>query len=83
MADASGKAPHDKGSDDASVLRMLGQTAGVGFEFLATVGLPLGLGYWLDTKCGTKPWLMIALGSLGFAAGLFRMLKAGAAAMKP
>ena len=82
MAGAAGKPPSDPPSEDGSVLRLLGQTAGVGFEFLATVGLPLGLGYWLDKRCGTTPWLMIVLGTAGFAAGLYRMLKAGAAAMR-
>lgn len=78
MAGAAGQPP----PDDASVLRLLGQTAGVGFEFLATVGLPLGLGYWLDKKAGTLPWLMMLLGAAGFAAGLYRMLKAGASVNK-
>ena len=78
MADAPNKPP----ADDASVLRLLGQTAGVGFEFICTVGLPLGLGYWLDKKFGTLPWLMIILGAFGFAAGLYRMLKTGASVMK-
>jgi F0F1-type ATP synthase assembly protein I len=78
MADA----PKKPTSDNASVLRLLGQTAGVGFEFLLTVGLPLGLGYWLDRKFGSLPWLMLVLGCLGFAVGLYRMLKTGAAVMK-
>ena len=31
----------------------------------------LGLGWWLDSKLGTKPWLAIILTVLGLAAGLY------------
>ena len=54
----------------------------VGFEFLAAVLLPGAVGYWLDSKFGLRPWLMIGLGVFGFGVGLFRMLKTGAAVNK-
>lgn len=33
------------------------------------------LGWWLDAKLGTAPWLMIVLGALGFYAGLREILR--------
>ena len=82
MADAPSTPPDRKPSGDDSVLRMVGATAGVGMEFIATVLLPGALGYWLDRKLGTPPWLMIALGVVGFAIGLYRMLMTAKSAMK-
>ena len=75
MADAPSTPPNRRPSGDDSVLRMVGATAGVGMEFIATVLLPGALGYWLDGKLGTSPGLMIALGVVGFSVGLYRMLK--------
>lgn len=68
--------------DDASVLRLMAGPITVGFEFLAAVLLPGALGYWLDGRFDTRPWLMIVGGVFGFGVGLYRMLKTGAAANK-
>lgn len=76
MSDRPSKPPRD----DASVLRIVGQSASVGFEFLATVLLPVALGYWLDGKWHTRPWVMIGLGVFGFGVGLWRMLQISRAA---
>jgi len=50
---------------------------------ITTVGLemalPAGLGYWLDRKWNTEPWLVTVGALLGFFAGfrhLLQMLKA-------
>lgn len=59
-----------------------GALAGMGFEFVAAILLPGALGYWLDGKWGTTPWLMLALGAFGFGAGLYRMLRTVNQAMK-
>lgn len=82
MADGPAKPPGDGKPDDASTLRYIGAATTVGFEFLATILLPGGLGYWLDGRFDTRPWLMIAGGVFGFGVGLYRMLKSSAAAMK-
>ena len=82
MADAPSTPPNRKPSGEDSVLRIIGATAGVGMEFIVTVLLPGALGYWLDRKFGSSPWLMIALGVVGFAVGLYRMLLAAKSAMK-
>jgi ATP synthase protein I len=44
--------------------------AGAGFEFVAAILLPGALGWWLDRKFGSAPWIMLAGGLLGFMAGL-------------
>ncbi|HEX8341338.1 MAG TPA: AtpZ/AtpI family protein [Tepidisphaeraceae bacterium] len=78
MAEGSKK----PGPDDASVLRQLGAVTSLGFEFIATVLLPGGIGYWLDRRYDTSPWFILIGGVFGFAVGLYRMLKVSAAAMK-
>jgi F0F1-type ATP synthase assembly protein I len=50
--------------------------AGVGVEFIVAVGLFAAVGWWLDGKFGTSPWLLIAGSGLGFAVGLWSMVKA-------
>lgn len=46
---------------------------------ITTVGLimslPAGLGYWLDSRWGTLPWLISLGGLLGFIAGMFQLLQ--------
>jgi F0F1-type ATP synthase assembly protein I len=70
MAEGSKKPP----SDDQSTSRILGSFAGVGLEFLLAMLLPGALGYWLDGKFDSRPWLMLLGGAFGFAVGLYRML---------
>jgi len=36
-----------------------------------SVAIGYGLGWWLDSKLGTKPWLADIGGILGFAAGIY------------
>lgn len=50
--------------------------AGVGFEFIVAIFILGGLGWWLDARLNTTPWLMIAGAVLGFAVGLWLLLKA-------
>lgn len=50
--------------------------AGVGFEFIVAILVVGGIGWWLDRKLTTTPWLMIAGMVLGFAVGLWLLLKA-------
>ena len=42
----------------------------VGLEFGAAVLIGLFLGYWLDEKFGTAPWLLVLFVAFGFAAGV-------------
>jgi F0F1-type ATP synthase assembly protein I len=56
--------------------------AGIGVEFIVAVGLLAALGWWLDGKFGTSPWLLIAGCGLGFTVGLYQMVKAANRMMK-
>jgi ATP synthase protein I len=47
----------------------------VGFEFVFSVLVPGALGWWLDRKFGTGPWLMLVGGIFGFGAGFYRLMK--------
>jgi ATP synthase protein I len=47
-----------------------------GLELGISVALGLGLGYWLDTKAGTGPWLMLVFMVLGLVAGFRGILRA-------
>ena len=42
----------------------------LGFEFIIAVLLPGAIGWWLDGKIGSRPWIMLVGGLLGFIAGL-------------
>lgn len=68
--EADGKAK-ETGSTLASWYRM----AGVGIEFCVAVLLFGAIGWWLDRKFGSRPWLMLAGGGIGFAAGLWMLIR--------
>jgi len=48
---------------------------GLGGQLAVTVGLFVGVGWWLDQKFGWSPWAMITLGMLGIAAGMYHFVK--------
>lgn len=47
----------------------------VGFEFVFSVLVPGALGWWLDRKFGTGPWLLLVGLLFGFGAGFYRLMK--------
>jgi ATP synthase protein I len=71
----SGSAPTSRGGgrEDTSGWYRL---AGIGFEFIAAVCGLGAIGWWLDRQFGTGPWLLIVGFGLGFATGLFLMVRA-------
>ena len=53
---------------------------GMGLHFAATIAVFGGGGYWLDSRLGSSPWLLIVGVFLGFGLGLYSMvLKLGPA----
>ncbi len=48
--------------------------ADVGLQFSVTIGVFAGLGYWIDGRLGTGPWLLIVGVFLGFGLGLTSMV---------
>ncbi len=79
-ADGSQLPPTD--SDGASSLAKWASLGTLGFEFVAAVLLPGGLGWWVDGMLGTRPWLMLVGGMFGFVAGLYLLLRAAREAIK-
>ncbi|UQZ91118.1 ATPase F0F1 [Deltaproteobacteria bacterium Smac51] len=48
---------------------MMAQASAVGISFAVSIVLGLALGWWLDKKLGTAPWLLLLCLMLGIAAG--------------
>jgi F0F1-type ATP synthase assembly protein I len=48
--------------------------AGLGLTFAFTLLAFAGIGYWLDERFGTSPWLLIAGVFLGFAGALYSLI---------
>lgn len=62
----------------AGWVRALGAFAGIGTMLALTTGLGVWLGYTLDQRWGTSPWLTVLGLFLGMGAGfaeMFRLLK--------
>ena len=51
------------------------RVTGIGVEFVVAVLLFGGIGWWLDSRLSTTPWLMIGGAIVGFVVGLWLMLK--------
>ena len=49
--------------------------AGVGLQLGATLALSAWLGYWLDRKLGTLPWITIVLVFFGFSAAFYSIYR--------
>lgn len=54
----------------------LGRYAGLGLQFALTMAVLGALGWWLDSKFGTLPWLMVAGILIGAIGGMVRIVKA-------
>jgi F0F1-type ATP synthase assembly protein I len=50
--------------------------AGLGFQFGATLLLFGALGWWLDQKLGSAPWLLIAGVFIGAAIAFYALIRA-------
>jgi len=61
-----------KGSDS---LRKVAPYLNIGSMFLGCMVVGVGIGYWLDGKLGTKPWLLLAGSLLGMASGFYHFFK--------
>lgn len=70
---AGGKRPGKSAGGDVAAWYRL---TGIGFEFIAAVGLFVLIGWALDRWLDTRPWLTLVGGGLGFAVGLWNMVRA-------
>lgn len=55
--------------------KMMGQASAVGFTFVVAIILGLALGWWLDKKLGTAPWLLLSGLLLGIVAGFHNLFR--------
>lgn len=55
--------------------RDFGPYFGLGIQLAVTVGVMVFVGYWLDEKLNTSPYLIIAFSFLGIFAALYNFIK--------
>jgi F0F1-type ATP synthase assembly protein I len=58
-----------------AALRQSAPYLGIGTTLAATVLLGLGVGYWLDQRLKTEPWLFLGCGTFGLLAALYQFFK--------
>lgn len=54
-----------------------GRLFGLGFQFAGAILLCVLVGQWVDRRFGTEPWGVLAGAMVGFAAGLYALVRAG------
>jgi F0F1-type ATP synthase assembly protein I len=59
----------------AAIARQLSDILELPFLLVACVAIGGGLGYFLDARFHTSPLLTLILGLLGFAAGMFQLVR--------
>ncbi len=60
-------------NDTKKTIRTLGYFSTIGLSMAFAIGLGAGIGFWLDKKLGTGPWLFFVFLGLGIVAA-FRNL---------
>ena len=58
-----------------SRLQAVMKYSGLAFQMLAIIGGSAWLGYWLDGKFATQPWLTIVLLLLGVFVAVFQVIR--------
>lgn len=58
-----------------TALRDAAPYIGIGTTLAATVLLGLGVGYWLDRRLGTDPWLLFAGGVAGTIVAMYQFFR--------
>ena len=72
--------PSEPPSERQRVLREVGRYTGFGLAWALSVLLFLLIGYWLDQRLGTLPWLTIAGAFVGAAGGFISLVRGVSAA---
>ena len=63
--------------ETGKTVRELGYFASLGLSVALAIFIGLGIGYWLDQKFGTQPWLLFVGLAFGIAAGFSNIYRAG------
>ena len=72
--------PHFMEEETKKMFRNLGYLSTVGLAMAFSIGIGAGVGYFLDKKFGTTPWLFFVFTALGIVAAfrnLYMMYKRG------
>lgn len=57
------------------ILNELGPYLNMGMQLVVTIAVMALLGWWLDTKFDTEPWLLVVFSFLGAIAGMVTFIK--------
>jgi len=57
------------------IIKELGPYMNLGMQLVVTIALMALLGWWLDTKFDTEPWLMVILSFFGAIAGMVSFIR--------
>lgn len=68
----------EPGNDDRGWWRAFAEITALGLTFPLTIAAGYGLGWWLDRKLGTGPWLTIVLTGLGVTGAFVQLFRLGA-----
>lgn len=76
MPRTGGSVPEKPGRNSlGEAMRAVGPYLNLGWTFAATVAVGTFLGWWLDRKLGTRPWLLLGGIFLGIGAAFVSFLK--------
>jgi ATP synthase protein I len=66
----------DRGpSGPGRVFQQVGPYLGIGVEFTASILICLGIGWWVDQRYHTSPWLTLVGAFFGMAAGFYNLYR--------
>ena len=74
-ADSMNEDPLPDAEKIAKDAKALYRNSGAGLAFAASILVFTGIGYWLDVKFGTSPWLLLVGVFTGFPLALYSLLK--------
>jgi ATP synthase protein I len=71
------KSTYDRnaGKTNRSAMQQLGPYLGLGFQLVAAVVAFGALGWWLDKRLGTDPWLLVTGLMLGAVGGMISFIR--------
>lgn len=67
--------PEEPRKNSTGFMRQFAMATELPFILVGGVVIGGGIGYFLDEKLHTAPWLLLALGLLGFGAGMREILR--------